>query len=267
MVFPSVLAVFSTIGSASATPGVGLPNQLSAGDLVLVLFRTTDGSAGVAWPAGFTELGESTADASNDATSIACRRVDGTEGWGGSGNLITLATANAQFLALAWRISGAEDPAVQLPELSAVAVGTNTAADASVCTPTGGAKDYLWLILGGYDGVAASPPGTPPPGYSNVQATLTFGGWPTAMWLFGAERSSHGASEDPGVWTIGTPQAGWTAWTLAVHPAPTAAAAAEAQASARFRHRFVASSKRETALVLHRPAQPAIPRAQGILEA
>lgn len=227
MAFPLVQTTATTNGSAaSASPVVNLPTGIVSGDLLIVLFRTAIGSSGVGWPAGWTELVESIADASDDAQAIGYRQAGASEP-----ATISLTTASAKFAAIAYRISGAANPANQAPQVSAVATGTSATPDPASLTPTGGAKDYLWLWLGGWEGEQTSPPAGNPTNYATPLGadSGTGGAIPTNVRVASARRSINAASEDPGSWTISVSD-DWTAWTLAVHPAPPVVTLAAAPA-------------------------------------
>jgi hypothetical protein len=92
--------------------------------------------------------------------------------------------------------------------------------------PTGGAKDYLWLWLGGWQGEQGTPAGTPT-NYSTpvVANTGTAGPTPSNCRVATASRSFNAVSEDPGSWTISVADA-WSAWTAAIHPTSALRAAA-----------------------------------------
>ena len=218
MTFPTVVARTDTSGSAaSATPVVGIGSP-SNGHLVIVKFRTAIGTAGVGWPGGWTEIIESAADASDDAAAIAYRLCDGTEG-----ATITLATTNAKFAGRALGITGAQDPAIQAPQVSTVATGTSTTPDPTSLTPAGGAKDYLWIWAGGWEGEQTTPPAGNPTNYDNPggAGSGTGGAIATNCRVATAERLLNAASEDAGSWTISVSD-DWMAWLIAVHPAPAA---------------------------------------------
>jgi hypothetical protein len=215
--FPSVAGTAATNGTtATAAPVVSLPSGIVAGDLLLVLFRCSSAGA-IGWPAGWTELFDDASDASANQTALAYRRADGTEG-----ATVTLSCTSSKFAAVAFRVTGAEDPAVQPPQFAALTTGTSTAPNPGALTPTGGAKDYLWLALGGWEGEQTSPPATFPANYTLGQVGAnsgTAGVVTTNVRVAGAGRQLNAASEDPGAWTISVSD-DWTATTVAVHPAP-----------------------------------------------
>lgn len=215
MAFPVVETTATTNGtSTSSSPIVNLPSGIVSGNLLFILFRTSIGTAGIGWPSGYTELVESSADASDDAQAVAYRKADGTEG-----ATITLSTSSARFAAIAYRISGAADPATQPPQVSVETSATNTTPDPSVLSPTGGAKDYLWFWLGGWEGEQTSPPAGSPTNYSNPLGadSGTIGSLASNCRVASAQRNLNASSENPGIWTISA-SGSWIAWIAAVHP-------------------------------------------------
>ena len=214
MAFPSIAATSTTLRSvAETTSPVNLPTGIVSGNLLLVFVRAAAAGA-VGWPAGWTELFEDASDASDDVTALAWRKADGTEG-----ATIDVTHGSAKLAALSWRITGAEDPAIQAPQFSTVATGTSTAPDSSSLSPTGGAKDYLWLALAAYEGEQSLTP-TYPTNYSSNQLTVgtgTGGAIATNCRVSGSNRTNNAASEDPGAYTISVSD-DWSAWTVAIHP-------------------------------------------------
>lgn len=215
MAFPAIQGTATTNGTtATTTPVVNLPTGIVSGETLLVLIRVA--SAGVIdWPAGWTELFDDASDASNDQTAAAYRKADGTEG-----ATITLSSASAKFAALAWRINAAADPTVTAPQFATLAVGTSANPNPGSLSPTGGAKDYLWLAVGGWEGEQTSPPGTFPASYTlnQIGADSGIAGLvATNCRVAGAGRQLNAATEDPGTYTISASD-DWTATTIAVHP-------------------------------------------------
>jgi len=224
--FPTAVATSGGNSTGDSTPTIALPDNAAVGDLMLIAIRTGQ-TVTVTWPASpaWVELFEDGSDASNDVTAVAYRRVDGTEGWGDTGNTIDLTLSSSVKSAyVAYKISGAIDPATQAPQHSTVTVGTGATIDPVSLTPTGGAKDYLWLLVATYDGVEVV--GTAPSGYSNaVTGASSTGAASGNASVACCQRAANAASEEPGTWTIGGAGAtvGWSAWTFAIHPSAAAA--------------------------------------------
>ena len=211
---PAVMSVATTNGgTASATPVINLPTDIISGNTLFAAVRVA-AAGDIGWPSGWTEMVDVATDASDDQFAIAWRKADGTEG-----TTITLSSANQKFAGIVWNIFGATDPTTQAPELSTIATGTSTTPDPTTVTPTGGAKDYLWLWLGSWEGEQTSPPASNPTNYIGVSGadSGTAGAVTTNVRVAGAFRRSNAASEDPGSWTISASD-DWTAYTVAFHP-------------------------------------------------
>lgn len=218
MAFPVDAARTGTNGSTAAANKVcTLPSGISAGHLLILVLRSA-GADTHSTPTGWTSLVlNDTADASDDTTSVWYRLATGTEG-----STVTVnGTASLKFAALCWRITGAIDPSTQPPQISTAATGTSTTPNPASLTPTGGAKDYLWLWVGAWEGEQTSPPAGNPANYSNPAGASsgTAGAVATNCQVAGASRQLNAASEDPPSWTISASD-DWTAWTVAIHPQP-----------------------------------------------
>jgi hypothetical protein len=225
MAFPTIDTTFgtgSTFGStATASPVVNLPATVTAGMTLIVLHRCAVGGA-IGWPdASWNEMFDASADGSDDQMAMAWKKADGTEG----GTTITLSQTSGKFASLAVAIDAAEDPTIQPPELSTVATGASATPDPTTCTPTGGAKDYLWFWVGGWEGEQTVPPPTPT-NYSALQRLSadsgTGGAITTNVRVVLFWRTNNAASEDPASITISASD-DWTAYTMAVHPVGAAA--------------------------------------------
>ena len=218
MAFPAIGSTATTNGvTATTAPVVNLPSGIVAGQTLIVLIRVASAGA-IGWPAGWTELFDDASDASNDQTACAWRKADGTEG-----ATITLSSANAKFAAIAFRITGATDPTVTAPVFATLATGTSANPDPGSLTPAGGAKDYLWLAVGGWEGEQTSPPGTFPANYTLSQIGAdsgVAGSIATNCRVAGAGRQLNAATENPGTYTISVSD-DWTATTIAVYPGPS----------------------------------------------
>ena len=218
MAFPAVRSQVVTDGStATATPVINLPATVQQNDVLFVVFRVAVAGV-IGWPAGWTELFDASADAADDQMAAAWKRATGNE----SGTTITLSCTSGKFAAVAYAIDDSADPLIRAPELSTVATGTSTTPDATTCTPTGGAKDYLWLTFTGREGEATLPP-TYPTNYTVAQLTATSGTAGTVgtnVRVSAAVRTNNNAaSEDAAQWTFSDSE-DWTAYTIAFHPPP-----------------------------------------------
>lgn len=212
--------------STAADPwtAIGTHPGYSIGDLFLLLFRaagavtivsvqTNTGSA-------YTQLAGSTADASDDNQQAWYRRYTGAEGSPASWNIDWSGSQKGAFSF--YRISGAADPAINPPQL-AEAIGTGANPDPPNITPTGGPKDFLYIVYAGMDGETQTY--TSPAGYSAaVENNSGTGGVAATNVRTGAASlgTTASSSQNPGAFTAAAPSTGWTAWTIAIHP-PTVA--------------------------------------------
>lgn len=215
MAFPVDAAQATTNGSTATTnKACTLPTGIAAGNRLILVLRSA-GADTHSLPTGWNWLAQnSTADASDDTTSTLYRVADG-----GEGTTVTVnGTASLKFAAACWRITGAGTP-----QTSVGATGTSGSPDPPSFSPTGGAQDYLWLWVGGWEGEQTSPPASNPTNYLNpVGANSGVGGAiPTNCRVAGASRQLNAATEDPPLWTISVSD-DWTAWTVAVPPPPAA---------------------------------------------
>lgn len=209
----------TSISSAADPWTVDLPSGVQSLDLLIIYLRT-GGATSCNGATGWTFLvDDNTSDATDDQTSILYKFANGTEGTTVSVDF----TGTTKGASIAWRITGAENPAVQVPEISTVATSTTTAntCDPGTVTPTGGSKDYLFLITGGLDGETQTfTHGT----YTNVtnQNSGTGGAVATNCRIAGGSRQATVSSENPSAWTHAAASNGTTAYTIAIHPASAA---------------------------------------------
>lgn len=231
---PFPLLALDALGAQSAStagtvnPQIPLPSYLVAGDQLLVFFRWGNDTGSAQFPAGWNQLFLSTADAANDITALYWYKVTGSEGWfrdaADGFNFVSVTrvsgTTAGQWSAIAVRVEGAQDFAVQPPEVSAIVTGTSLSPDPASLTPAGGSKKYLWLALAGAEGANAS---LWPTSYDLYQAYSHSGGATAAVSLtmMGA-RQLQAASDNPGAFELSVSD-DWSAWTVAITPYPQAA--------------------------------------------
>jgi hypothetical protein len=187
---------------------------VAAGDLLVCFIRGSTNL--ISSFTGWTQLASDASDASDDTSAVYYRLSDGAD------PVSLVWNANTKGCAITWRITGAADPATRAPEISTVAVGTTAA---NTCDPgnvsvTGGPKDVLYLALGCEDGEVGAFTGAPA-NYTNLQAANsgTGGAASSNTLMGGASRAiSASSSDNPGVFTHAAANAGWTAWTVVIHP-------------------------------------------------
>jgi hypothetical protein len=134
-----------------------------------------------------------------------------------------VASGNTRTAAIAYLISGAENPATQAPEVGTTSSGSSTTPDPPTTTPTGGAKDYLWIAActrageeADDDTWATAAPATPSAFGSLLQKACGIAGSNLGGIVATAHLASNAASMNPGTFTIAT--GAWRAQTIAVHP-------------------------------------------------
>ncbi len=217
MTFPTVetTSVGAETGNETSHT-VNLPSGIVSGDLLVVEFSYALPNT-TTFPAGWTNF-ITRNNGNGIRTDAAWRDADGTEG--ASITVTTNDNATRSDHAV-YRISGAEDPDTQAPEVSTGATGTDASPDPDSLTPTGGAKDYLWIALMGSDD-ASDDITAGPTSYTNL--LVGENGSSLAIHVASAERQLNASSEDPGTFTLENSEE-WLAATYAVHPAPPAVVA------------------------------------------
>lgn len=212
MAFPSVV----TRSTGTANAGlivVTLPSGSADGDLIFIVLRA--GSTSTTWTqtSGTTGWTEITGSDANGQVSIF-KQI----GAGEANPSFDLSTSERSG-SIALRITGHEDPATQAPERSVVSTGTSTAPNPSTLSPTGGAKDYLWIATGSTgDGRASFD--SLMVNYTDLTAMATAGAANGAS-AGTAERLLNTATENPGAFTTGRSEL-WSAHTVAIHPVSVA---------------------------------------------
>ena len=233
MAFPVVQARNETSFTAAATSfACNLPASIASGDLLIVILASGGTNAQqFNTLTGWTEL----VDENNTFGVHAWYRLaDGTEG----ATVTFTCTGSSRAASVSYRISGAENPATQAPQISTVATGTSAAPDPGTLTPTGGAKDYLWLTFFANGSIEEADDDTwlnnAATNYSNQLAiTSGTGGTNVAAILGSCERTANATSENA-VWPASSTDASaaWRAFTIAVHPATAVNATVVAPAAA-----------------------------------
>ena len=215
MAFPVVESTATTGRTAAETTSpVTFPATVSANALIVCIARAAVAGV-IGWPANWVELVENDADASDDVTAIAYFTAVGNE----DGTTFNVTHGNGKSAYIVYSITGAEAPATAPPQISATVVGTTTTPDPASLTPDGGAKDFLWLWLGGWEGEQTSPPASSPTNYATPLGASTGAGGAVATncRVGSAQRNLNASVENPGSWTISASD-DWSAWTMAVPP-------------------------------------------------
>lgn len=207
----------SATPTAATSHTVNLPASIAAGDLLIIcLDKGTPATTSLFNAhADWTELLDE-----NVASGlyIAYRWADGAEG-----ATTTLVSASAiRSAEVTYRISGAENPATQAPQIGTTATGTSVNPNPPSISPTGGSKDYLFIAFFGMVGEQADDDTlvtTYPANYTLGQQEKTCGvaGTNLGGMIGAAARQATTATEDPGTFTA-IDNAAWRAQTIAVHP-------------------------------------------------
>jgi hypothetical protein len=208
--YPAVANTATSVNNSNGTSHtVSLPSGVQSGELLIVIFGFRGGTGQtITWPSGYTSFFRSDR-LTNVGVEAAWRKADG-----GEGSTITVQTsANARTSHNSYRITGAADPTTRPPE-SAASNGNNTNPDPPSLTPTGGAKDYLWIAVEINSDGTTTITGWPGSYTGGIQANGTGTNTTTGSTV----RQLYAASEDPGAFTISSSIA-WAAGTLVVHPA------------------------------------------------
>lgn len=219
MAFPAIQTTAeSATTTASTTHTVNLPASIVAGDLLLILGCHV-GAQTFNAITDWTEILDENAGAVRNAYAV-CRRAVGNEG----ATMTITSSASEKAVFIAYRISGADEPALTAPTLSTVATGASVNPNATNCNP-GTSKDYLWIsffTLAGEEADDDTWCTAAPASYTGLlQKTAGTVGTNTSGIIASASRQATASAEDAGSFTIvATPVNTWRAFTLAVHPSP-----------------------------------------------
>lgn len=203
MAFPTV-ATTNTSSETSQTTShdVSLPASITAGDLLMIFFNTQENPT-ITTPTGWTLL--KTLDASGGTARLATFYKTAT---GSEGATVVITTSTSwRSTHATMRISGWSGT----PGVSSGATGDSGQADPDNLTPSGGAKDYLWIAFAGSNNASGGEFTSAPTNYSNFLAQATSG---TAVGV--ASRQLNASSENPG--TFGGTLGRWGAATIAISP-------------------------------------------------
>ena len=198
-----------TTAATSHTINVGSP---VSGTLLIVLVCFPSAPGTVTFT-GYTLLSSFIAW-TDEVLHVYYRQADGTEG--ATDALST--TSSVKLCAISWEITGAANPATQAPQVSTSSIGSGgSVMQSNPITPTGGAKDYLFMSLGLVSGETSFPTAQPASYANLVTANSGTGGAATTNCIgCGATRQANTATETPGPFTHPLGDVG--AITVAVHP-------------------------------------------------
>lgn len=229
MAFPQIVTETNSEEEAAdvTTHTVSLPSTLASGNL-LVVGVVIDGAAStITKPTGWTDIitGFSNAVGNNVHGAAWYKVSDGLEG-----STVTFTTASGQRSEhKSWQISG-HSSTTNPPQGTGVgdSGSTSFSADPPSVTPTGGAKDYLWLAIGGKDRGDETFNGFPA-NYTNTgegnEVAFPTGG----VCIAWGRRELNASSEDPAAFTFPTTARNTIAMNVAVHPGAEGGAGATGQ--------------------------------------
>ncbi len=215
MAFPSVVGtpVESSTPTAGTSHVFNLPTGITAGELLIIFINKGAGIATFNALAGWTELLDE-----NIASGIVIeyKLATGSEG----ASVTFTSSASTRSAGIAYRVSGAEDPAVVAPTLGTVGTGTSISPDAGNCNP-GVSKDFLWFTMFGDAGEEADDDtwcNSAPTNYGNLlQKACGTSGVNLGGIVAVAYRTNTASSEDAGTFNQDASLA-WRAYTIAIPP-------------------------------------------------
>lgn len=218
MAFPTVAEVIENATTSAGTNHTINHPTVVANQLWLIVLDKGSTAATVNAHADWTELLD---ENSANGLYIAYRWTTGSEG--ASTTLVTSAsTRTASFL---YRITGAENPATQSPQIGTTATGTSATPDPPASVTPGSTKDYLFIAFYGAAGEEADDDtwsDTPPASYTPSpprQKACGVAGTNLGGMIAAAERQLNtGAAENPGTFAKDA-SAAWRGQTVMVHPA------------------------------------------------
>ena len=214
--FPVVQARNTSTQSVNTTHTVNLPASIAANDVLTaaIVFSSDPGSTSIS---GWTAMcgGPFGCFAGNSICFAGTFRKTAT---GSEGATASMTTANSVFSAhITHRISGADVNGATIVSCASAVGASPSFVESPSLSPTGGAKDYLWIAAGANADEDCRGSAGVPTSYGSGTATAVQN---VASWygISTAERNLNTATENPGV--NGCSSSSWRSYTLAVHPAP-----------------------------------------------
>lgn len=224
MASPFVQEAIETNTTTAGTSHVVTLPTATANQLLLVIL---DKGSTAATINAHTELTELLDENLANGLYIAYRWMDGAE----PASYTLTSSANTRTARIAYRISNAENPAIQAPEIGTTATGTSATPDPPTSATPGVSKDYLFIAFYGAAGEEADDDtwsGTSPTNYTPTPPRMKscgVAGTNLGGLLAAAERQlTTGAAENPGTFAKDT-SAAWRAQTIMIHPGPPVAGA------------------------------------------
>jgi hypothetical protein len=191
----------------------------TAGQLLIIIADKGSTSATVTDTdgIGLTELLD---EASANGLYIAYKQMTGSE----PASCTLTTSASTRLVEIAYRISGAENPATQAPQIGTTGTGTSATPDPPASAAPGATKDFLFIAFAGMAGEEGDDDtwgNTPPTNYTPSpprQKTCGTVGTNLGGLILSAERALNtGAAENPGTFGVDT-SAAWRSQTIMIHP-------------------------------------------------
>lgn len=200
--------------SEATSSVIDIPDGANTVGRLVIIAINVDGQTLPTWPAGWSVLTEG-ADGSGSPgrmrASVRYRVVDGTEGWSGSGDTITVTHPSEQRVWYTWLIENWDSGS---PPEAAAAVGANGMPNSPNLAPSWGEDDALVIAIEFNDGSDSVV--TYPSGYTDGQhygsSASPGGGVQHGM----AQRVQRAASYDPSAWVDTSSSNSWRAVTIAI---------------------------------------------------
>ena len=220
-------AIESSTNSAGTSHVVTLPTA-TANQLLLIILDKGSTSATINSHASLTELLD---EASANGLYIAYRWMDGTE----PSSYTLTSSASTRTARIAYRISGAANPATTAPQIGTTGTGTSATPDPPASATPPSSKDYLFIAFFGQAGEEADDDtwvNTPPTNYTPSpprQKACGTAGTNLGGKIGSAERAlTTGSAENPGTFGVDV-SAAWRSQTITIHPDTTAPVLTSAQ--------------------------------------
>ncbi len=213
--FPAVSSVTNNGSNSSQTSlSVSVP-AVTAGDRLVAAFFTSGGGGGGSAPSGWTRIYDD-----NQYVSVYEKIASGSES---SGSVTFTQDTSGGWATQVYLITGSHPSSAS--QVSSIVSGSNTSSvDPGTFTPTGGAKDWLWIAydLHGHLFGTTRTISTYPTDYTSTTPSNQTGG--ISQQLAGsAYRQLNASSENPGAFTLSGAIQTSRAFTIVVPPpdAPT----------------------------------------------
>jgi hypothetical protein len=208
----------------NSTPTAGTSHVITlptatAGELLLIILDKGSTSATVNAHGSLTELLD---EALANGLYIAYRQMDGAE----PASYTLTTSAATRSASMAYRISGAENPAITPPAIGTTGAGTSATPDPPASATPPSARDYLFIAFAGMAGEEADDDtwgNTPPTNYTPSpprQKSCGVAGTALGGLILSAERAlTTGSAENPGTFGVDV-SAAWRSQTIMIHPGP-----------------------------------------------